>query len=194
MEDMTLKYYNENCNQFVDSTLAVDMSLLRSRFLDHVKKQGRILDLGCGSGRDSLSFIQQGYAVTAVDGSAELCAAASRLINQPVLQLRFQELSFENEFDGIWACSSLLHVAFSELPDVFKKLYKALKADGILYLSFKYGTFEGERNGRFFTDCDEHRLQALLHASGGFQLVEQWITEDARPDRNERWLNALCKK
>lgn len=194
MEDKTLTYYNENSHEFVNSTVMVDMSPIRKKFLSRVKIHGHILDLGCGSGRDSLSFRKLGYTITAVDGSPVLCEIASKLIGQNVLLQRFEDIDYVEEFDGIWACSSLLHVAYAELPFILKRLYRALKPSGTLYLSFKYGAFEGERNGRYFTDCDEKRLKHLIDESGGFRLIEQWITEDARPARDEYWLNALCSK
>ena len=91
------------------------------------------IDLGCGSGRDSKYFLEKGYAVIPVDGSAEMCIAASEYLHIPVRQMLFSELKFKNEFDGIWACASLLHVPKTQIRDIMAKVERALKPDGVLY-------------------------------------------------------------
>ena len=104
------------------------------------------------------------------------------------------ELLFDDEFDGIWACSSLLHVPMPELPGVLKKLRKALKSNGKLYVSFKYGTGTRQRGDRFFSDFDENALPELL-TFAGFEVVECGITTDVRPCReDEKWINVIAKK
>ena len=154
-----------------------------------------ILDFGCGSGRDTRYFLSQGYLVDAVDGSKEICKLASAYTGIQIQQMLFQELAAENLYDGIWACSSILHLPYQELKMVLIKMANALKADGIVYTSFKYGNFEGERNGRYFTDMTEESLQRLLGEIQTFQLEETWVTADVRPGRgDERWLNILLKK
>ena len=98
-------------------------------------------------------------------------------------------------YDGILACASILHVPSAALPDIFRRLKRAVKRDGIIYVSFKYGDFEGERNGRYFTDLTEERLKALLVEAdpiAPLAINDLWITSDARPGRNrEMWLNAI---
>ncbi len=106
----------------------------------------------------------------------------------------FQEIDYRNEFDGIWACASLLHVSMEELPDVLGLLARALKDDGILYVSFKYGEFCGEQNGRAFTDLDEESFRVLIEKNPDFSIQEQFISIDVRPEQNERWLNAIVMK
>lgn len=187
-------YYNENAKVFFEGTVDADMSGNYTDFLAKLSKGSHILDAGCGSGRDAKNFKDLGYEITAIDGSEAMCALASEYINQPVEQLRFQEINFEGIFDGIWAAASLLHVPSEELPDVLERLYKALKAQGILYASFKYGDFEGDRNGRWFHDLKEEEAQKLF-TKAGFKVVKQWITGDVREGRgDEKWLNILCEK
>ena len=156
---------------------------------------GYILDFGCGSGRDTKCFLREGYQVDAVDGSKELCKMASEYTGLEVKNMFFQELSEVNKYDGIWACSSILHVTPSELEDVMTKMITALKDGGVIYTSFKYGTFSGERNGRYFTDMTEETFADLLNRTGDLEIEEQWITSDVRPGRGEeKWLNLILRK
>ena len=107
----------------------------------------------------------------------------------------FQELSAVSEYDGIWACSSILHLSRDELSEVMQKMVMALKANGIIYTSFKYGTFEGERNGRYFTDMTERTFADFMQNRKDIQIEEEWVTSDARPGRSEeKWLNLILRK
>jgi 2-polyprenyl-3-methyl-5-hydroxy-6-metoxy-1,4-benzoquinol methylase len=190
----TLTYYNNNAQTFSDSTLNVDMSALYAEFLPHVKQHGHILDAGCGSARDAAYFKNQGFTVSAFDASPALAKLASNYLQQPVEIKTFQELECINKYDGIWCCASLLHVPKAELPQVFLKLQNALKPDGVLYVSFKYGTQERVHNGREFTDLNESALTALITHHTELKIIKQWQTVDQRPEReSEVWLNALIK-
>ena len=195
MDMNTIDYYNKNAKEFSASTLDVEFSDRQQKFLSYLDKGDLILDFGCGSGRDSRAFMEQGYQVEAVDGSAELCKLASTHIGQEVKQMLFQELDETEKYNGIWACSSILHLERTELIDVMKRINKALKPEGYLYTSFKYGTFSGIRNGRYFTDMTETGLNELLSEVEGYQVVETNVTSDVRPGREEeKWLNIILKK
>lgn len=194
----TLDYYDENAEAFVQGTLHADMNRIRQEFLNYLPEGGgTILDLGCGSGRDSLAFRNAGYEVVAVDGSKELCRRACALIGQPVVCSTFQQYTPAPgvRFGGIWACASLLHLMPEELVPVISKLTDALLAQGIWYMSFKYGEFRGERGGRYFTDLTESSLTALLEQVPALRLLKTSITQDVRPGRDgERWLNAFLMR
>lgn len=191
----TLTYYNQNAHQFTQATLSVDFAAMQQRFLDKLPAGGLILDFGCGSGRDTKAFIDKGFQAEAIDGSEELCKIASEYTGILVKQMLFQELDELEKYDGIWACSSILHMKRSELPDVIEKMVRALKVHGIIYASFKYGTFEGERNGRYFTDMTEDLFLTLIKDMDNLQIEEQWITSDVRPGRGEeKWLNLILRK
>jgi len=190
----TINYYNQHAGEYSESTLYADMNEHYSKFLSYMQEGSAILDAGCGSGRDSKYFLEHGYTVTAMDASKEMCREAEKNIGQKVLCLRFEELSFREEFDGIWACASLLHVPKSEMPAVLQKLYAALKENGILYASFKQGTEERTQGGRFFNDYKEESA-AELFKEAGFEIAELYKTEDVRSNVPEQiWINILAKK
>ena len=191
----TLEYYNKNAKIYCEQTLEGNMQENYDKFLQHLPSNAYILDFGCGSGRDSKYFLENRYKVKAIDGSIEMCKLASKYINQEVICLNFGELEDINTYDGIWACSSILHLSLDDLVDVFKRMSKALKDEGIIYTSFKYGDFSGERNGRFFTDMTEDSFAKLIANVDNLKVEEQWITADVRPQRgNEKWLNLILRK
>lgn len=191
----TLTYYNQNAQTFAATTVAVDFAATQARFMAFLPYGGSILDFGCGSGRDTKYFLGQGFQVTAIDGSVELCKLASQYTGIPVKHMLFQELDEVEQYDGIWACSSILHLPPEELPPVLKKMAVALKPYGIIYTSFKYGDFAGERNGRYFTDMTETGFAELMHGIATLEIEEQWITSDVRPGRGEeKWLNVILRK
>ncbi len=201
MQDITTNYYNTNAKAFIEGTMAADVSNLRERFLKYVSKEGYILDWGCGSARDSLAFMGQGYRVDAVDKSKELCELARVNLGLVVDNRDFLELEAVDKYDGIWACASLLHASREELPEIFRIAKRALKPEGVIYASFKYGDFEGERTGRYFTDMTLEAFEKILPEINRIddryklELKENWVTCDVRKSRgNEKWLNLILKK
>lgn len=196
--DNTIEYYNNNASEFIESTVHADVSELRRKFEKYLPEGGSILDFGCGSGRDTLAFLKDGYKVEAIDGSEELCKYASKLTGINVQCQYFEDFSEVEKYDGIWACSSILHLKKDNLKKVIENMMIALKPDGVIYLSFKYGTFEGIRNGRYFTDLTEQELQRILYElpnAESLQILDQWISSDVRPGRDEqKWLNVIVKK
>ena len=193
--DNTLKYYNKNANQFVQGTLSVDFKQSQDRFLSKLSAGAYILDFGSGSGRDAKYFSDKGYLVEATDGSEELCRLAREYTGIGVRQMLFEELDACEKYDGIWACASILHLRKEALKNVLKKMAAALKTDGIVYASFKYGNFEGERNGRYFSDFTPEAFKVFIREVAELQMEEYWITEDVRPGRgDEKWLNLILRK
>lgn len=163
----TIDYYNKNARVFVEHTIHADMRVNQERFLAKLAQNAFILDFGCGSGRDTGYFLDRGFQVTAIDGSEELCRLAGEYTGIPVRHMLFQELEETEIYDGIWACASVLHLPMEELKEVLEKMAAAVKSGGIIYISFKYGMFEGERNGRYFTDMTEEKFSGLMSAAGG---------------------------
>ena len=191
----TLEYYNENAKNFVENTVSVDFEKTQQKFTNLLNEGAYILDFGCGSGRDTRYFLEKGYKVDATDGSEELCNMAGELTGIKVKHMLFQELNEVKKYDGIWACSSILHLPKTELEVVLRKMLVALKENGIIYTSFKYAEFEGMRNGRYFTDFTLETFQEFIEKIPGVSMEENWITGDVRPGRGEeKWLNLLLRK
>jgi SAM-dependent methyltransferase len=191
----TVTYYDRNAERFFRETANVDMSFAYAPFLAYIPAGGRILDAGCGSGRDSHHFLQQGYEVEAFDASAQMCNLASKLIGQRAQQKSFDDVDWISVFDGVWACASLLHLRRDSIDSVLHKLCRALKPSGVMFVSFKLRDGEWEEGGRFFNGYDEGSLQRLLEGHPALVCQSMWVSEDARPERKgEMWLNALLQR
>lgn len=140
-------------------------------------------------------FLGKGFSVISIDASDEMVRLSSGLTGQKTIKMMFQEMGFNDEFDGVWACASLLHVSKSEIDDVIERIAKSLKLNGILYASFKSGDGEIVRDGRLFNSYNEESLRNLIELQKNLEVLKVWKTQDVRPDReNEYWVNVLCKK
>ena len=231
----TIHFYDECSEQYAELTVKADMSEQYAKFMAYLPSgagildvssaakqnvasgQVKILDAGCGSGRDSLFFMKMGYTVTMLDASAGMCKCAEKLTGQKALHMKFDEIEFADRFDGIWACASLLHVPEKELETIFVKFWRALKDDGILYASWKYGEAERYDGERFYCDMTEEKLKNVLARaktarrlqdanclSGAhdcesnanlFDCLDCWVAEDALPlGREQKWLNVIVRK
>lgn len=198
----TLDYYQRNAKEFFSQTINVDMQNVYQPFLEylpkpHLSNQQKILDVGCGSGRDSVFFANKGFEVVAIDGSKSLIELAQQTDTRIDWQcLRFDEIakqSWQNQFTGIWACASLLHVPFDDLPKILNDLLSCLRPTGILYASFKYGDNEREKDGRFFCDMNEHGWQLIGEQLDSAKALKLWQTVDNRMDKRDIWWNVLLK-
>ena len=195
MDKKTLNYYDENAIKFVNETINVDFVKVQNKFINKLAKDAYILDFGCGSGRDTKYFLENGFKVDAIDGSLELCKLASKFTGIDVKHMYSQDLCEKEKYDGIWACASILHLNMKDLKDVFLKMITALKFNGVIYTSFKYGNLEGNRNGRYFTNMDEAKFADFIDKYDNITVEELWVTADVRPGRSEeKWLNLILRK
>lgn len=194
-KNRTINYYENNAEFFAQDTENVGFTDVQDRFLNKLQQGADILDFGCGSGRDTKFFLEKGYSVDAIDGSAELCRLASKNTGINVRHMFFSELNEIEKYDGIWACASILHLPKEELKKVFLKMIRATKKDGVIYTSFKYGDFEGYRGERYYTDFTEESFNLFLEGLKEIKIEEYWVSTDVRPNRgNERWLNMILRK
>ena len=189
--DLTKDYYRNNAEQFAKETVDADIGDIRERFLKHIPEGGTILDFGCGSGRDTKAFKDAGYDVHAIDGSEELCRMASEYSGVDVKCMDFFSFDEVDKYNGIFACASLLHIPPERLPELITKMLKSLKKGGVIYMSFKYGDFSGERDGRHFTDLNEESFRKILSLVKGARILEEWHSEDVRRGKTASWLNEI---
>ena len=192
----TLDYYQRNAKDFFSQTINVDMQNVYQPFLEYLPKCNQaILDVGCGSGRDSVFFANQGFDVTAIDGSQNLIDLAKETDNRVNWQcMTFDEIatqSWQNQFTGIWACASLLHMPFDDLPKILNDLLSCLRPTGILYASFKYGNSERKKDGRFFCDMNEERWQLIENQLNNAKPLKFWQTIDNRKNLQDIWFNLI---
>ncbi len=190
----TLEYYNKNAKEYYEQTLIGDLQENYDRFLKHLKQNAYILDFGCGSGRDSKYFIDNGYKVKAIDGSIEMCKLASEYINQEVNCMKFEELEDVNTYDGIWACSSILHTEKENLPNILTKMINSLKNNGIIYTSFKVGEGYEIKEGKYYNYLTkDEMIQTLNRVSNNVKLIDYFETlpSTKRNAQNTIWGNFI---
>ena len=168
-----------------------------------------ILDGGCGTGRDTNEFLKKGYVVTAIDASPAMLRECRRKIRKArsdpengqmkraaeasekrCFEMTFDEIRFRNEFDGVWAAASLLHVPAQQMEENLRKLIQALKPNGILFVSFKYGHGEYKYDQRFYTCYGRKDVRALLGRISGTEEIKVWLSDANGKDllpRKQRW-------
>lgn len=189
-------YYDAHADEYFKSSVNLDLHELYESFLKELRPAAHILDAGCGSGRDTKAFLDRGYHLTAIDASPQLVRLATAFTGHPCEVLSFQEIEFRQEFEGIWACASLLHVAKHEINDVMARFIRALKPGGTFYISLKEG--EGERvseDGRFFRYYSEDSFRMLLEGFPALREQAFWKTKEIRSTNHcEPWLSFLLKK
>lgn len=191
----TIDYYNENAKKYFDLTYNADMSIQYDHFLQYVKRDGKILDFGCGSGRDSLYFKNKGYDVTAIDGSKELCKIAREYTGIDVKNMKFDEFNDIDYYDGIWACGTLLHLHNSEILEVLKKLRDALKDTGYMFVALKNGKGEEQiLDGRYYNYFELNDVENLVELIK-MDIVEVYMSRSvSNPEETKYWNNFILKK
>jgi len=195
MKTETLLYYEKKAEEFSEQTIDVDFSNVQNKFMSKLSDGAYILDFGCGSGRDTKCFLENGFQVEAIDGSEELCRIATENTGIKVKNMLFQDLNECEKYDAIWACASILHLPYDELVDVMNKMVASLKEQGFIYASFKYGEYEGLKNERYFINLTEKSAESILQKVDNLIIEEMWVSSDARPGRGEeKWLNLFLRK
>ena len=190
----SIDYYDRYAVPYYEETVDFSMEEQLDRFIELLPESADVLDLGCGSGRDTVFLEEEGCVVTAMDGSEKMCELASIHAGKEVLHLKVEDMEFDDVFHGIWACAVLGHFTPDEVKGVMDKILKALKDDGILYFSVKKGERNGKYNGRYFYDYDREALNNLLDAFPNIKVLDIWKTNDVRADKSDRWFNVLLRK
>ncbi len=190
---MNLDYYDVHAKEYFAETVQVDLGEQRDVFLSVLPPGGQIMDLGCGSGRDSRYFLEKGFAVDAMDASKELCKLAQQFTGIPVQCCTIQEWEPEKSYDGIWACASLLHLKREELKVFFKNCNRFLKEGGVLFVSAKEEILTGtDEKERFFTNFDKTLIRGLVYDNPRYEMLRFWRTQDGL-GRETKWINLLVR-
>ena len=188
MDERTLAYYEKNAGKYIDRTLKQDVTSLAQSFTPLVSGP-RILDAGCGSGRDLKFFARLGFSAVGLDHSLALSAFAVNYSEQPVVCSDLRRLPFvDGIFDGIWCCAAIVHLSIDECRQVFKEMGRVSVEGGVLFLSVKYG--EGrfrDQDGRFFQLFTEDTIRKISVGAGLRGLV---YTQNRGAD-GTLWLNII---
>ncbi len=192
MADSTVDYYEIYAERYVDGTVSVDMSDSLLRFVRHVRPGGRIVDLGCGSGRDLRWLREQGFQAEGIDASAALCRLADAHAGVPVRQVRIETWTPGARVDGIWANASLLHLGMQAIAAFFGRLSSLLAPGGAAFFAFKSGIATGwDGSGRFFTNFTKADLRRVLDGHPDLVLLDCWEGADKLERTGYVWLSFI---
>ena len=171
-DETTLRFYSAEAPVYVASGPGGASRHLDS-FLDRLEPGARILELGCGGGRDSEAMIARGFDVDPTDGVAEIARQAEQRLGRPVRVMRFDELESEESYDAVWAHASLLHVPRLHLRSVLSRIYRALKPRGLHFANYKGGGAEG-RDGfsRYFNYLSRDQLIDAYSAAAPWTFLD----------------------
>lgn len=192
----TLAFYDTHAHQYFRNSVNLDMMPAYERFLAHVHRGARLLDAGSGSGRDTRAFLERGYQVDAFDASPALAELSTKFTGIQTKVMDFLNLDVVEQYDGIWACASLLHVPRSQMTAALQRLGTALKIGGVLYASFRHGgTEKVAADGRFFTDMQHGDAVSIVASVPALRLIETWTNVSPGAQGGElHWFNILCKR
>lgn len=192
---MSIEYYDQHAKEFIRTTFQTDMSPLLEQFVSYLPPKARILDVGCGSGRDSLWLMGRGYDVYAHDGSPAMVDHCKPFMGERVSQYTFEEFQTNRTYHGIWACASLLHVKREILPEMVQKYANFLEKDGIFFASFKNREEDHEKDGRIFTNMTVESLTELINQCPDLEILDILLTRDIREGRDEEtWVSVFARK
>ena len=185
-----MQYYDAHASEyFTFSSLPMPSSFYTS-FFSLLPTHAAILDIGCGSGRDLKYFSENGYEAEGLDASASLCRLAREHSGCPVHCGDMLTWQPNRQYDGLWACASILHLSSDNILAFFRRVPIMLKPSGIMYASFKVGITTGEdEKGRYFTDFSQELLEQILQAVPELKLIHDEMTGDSLDRSGFRWRN-----
>ena len=199
MTDPTRRAYDRIAATFdaVNSALPAGLAGVAARFLAHLPEAPRILDVGCGPGRDMALFESLGARATGADFSGEMLAVARTRVRGDLVQADMRKLPFgASSFDGLWCNAAILHLPKPEAPVALTEFRRVLTANGCAFLSIQTGTSEGleasdvygEGVERFFARYEPEAFLALLETNG---FAVRWH-ETVQASHGRTWLRVLA--
>lgn len=201
----TINWYDANAEKYAADSDGITFEKTAQQFLEKLHPNPKILEVGCGSGRDAITLSELGAEVTGLDASEGLIEVAKKKsLDIEFLVGNFLNLPFQDEtFDGVWSHASLVHLdTIEDVKSALSEFYRVLKIDGYLYVYVKKQNGEKKtavvsdtlsNHDRFFRYYTEEELQALLEESG-FTITEVKTEEDVHGRNEVTWLKLLAKK
>jgi len=195
----TIETYNEIAKIYADYTFNCVLQYYLNELISLVPKNARVLDVGCGSGRDVQYFLEYNLSPIGIDISHEMInEAKTRVPTGDFKKMDMRNLKFkENTFDAIWACASLYHITRKELPSVLQDFNKLLKDKGLLFISVKEG--DGSKIirkekykdlPRLFVYYNKSEIEKLINENG-FSIIKSKIEKGSE---KTNWITILCRK
>jgi len=195
--ETTLGNYNQTAERFREGTRDHDVSQNIEALLRHIQvpAPARILDFGCGPGRDLRTFTALGHTATGLDGSERFVEMARADSGCEVWQQNFLALDLPaGQFDGIFANAVLFHIPTQELPRVLRQLHATLKPGGVLFSSNPRGENQEGWNGpRYGAYHDLENWRRVL-AEAGFTELEHYYRPAGLPREQQPWLASVWRK
>lgn len=190
----TIDYYNRIADSYYWTTVGIDMSKLRNAFAAYLPAESRVIDLGCGSGRDVMAFCDMGHDASGLDASKELVELAKERLEVKASVGDMVTWRASEPYDGIWCCASLIHLNEEEKKRFFGNLQYNLKPGGVIYISVKEGIETGtDEEGVYTSNCTADELKSFLDGAD-CEILETVVTEDAMGRPGVKWLNVIAKK
>lgn len=191
----TIDYYNTHAEEYYQSTVTADLDAARKKFAEYLKPEARIIDVGCGSGRDVVAFRDMGFNAEGIDASEALVRLATEKLGITANVADMSDWIADEAYDGIWCCASLMHLNEEDYERFFSNLKYNLRTGGALYISVKTGIETGtDAAGRYLRNFNEEDIRDLINKAAGLRLSELWYTDDTLSRRDFRWLNVIAEK
>jgi len=193
---ITLGHYNQNAEGFREGTWDHDVTQNYQALLDALPDPGphKILDLGCGPGRDLVYFKEKGHEPVGLEGSPTFVQMARKISGCAVWEQNFLSMDLpDNYFDGIFANASLFHVPRQELSRVLSQFHQTLKESGILFSSNPRGNEEGWHGTRYGVYMEREEYQTYLE-NAGFKVLHHYYRPTGKPRKEQPWLAVVSQK
>jgi 2-polyprenyl-3-methyl-5-hydroxy-6-metoxy-1,4-benzoquinol methylase len=191
----TIDYYNSHANEYYRTTVDADLDAGRKKFAAYLPAGARVIDMGCGSGRDVLAFREMGLDAAGLDASEELVRLAKERLGIPVFKADLSCWTADEPYDGIWCCAALMHLEETDCRRFFANLKYNLKPGGALYISVKSGIETGmDSAGRYMRNFTEEDIYELAGSVEGLEITELWYSADTLSRNDFRWLNIIAVK